>query len=268
MEENTQAVVTETAPQETEDTTAQTASAETEPAPAEGENTEQTATDPAATTPQEEPEDLITYRFNHERKTVSRAEAPKMIQKLLKAQQEAEKSVPLLDKLRFLAEAGGKTPEDFLDSLEAGYDKAEYKRFLDSAGGNEEIAKRLVEIGKKERQQKFKTTAQLREEQSKQKEENATKRMGEELADLQEEFPDIKEFKDVPESVVKEALDTDVSLLDCYLRYLHRNEKKAAAQKDSQAKAAGSSAGSMRGEPEHKEKVDENVAAFLAAFRN
>lgn len=267
MEETAQVALTETQPQETAGAVA--APSPTEFPPAGEGGAAYTAAPAADTTPQEEqPEDRITYRFNHETKTVSREEATGMIQRLLKAQREAEKSVPLLDKLRFLAEAGGNTPEQFLTSLEEGYEKAEYDRLLQSAGGNPEIAGRLLEMSRKERQQKFKTTAALREEQEKQDRADTTRRMGEELADLWHEFPQIKEFRDLPDGVVKEALEKDVSLLDSYLRYLHRNAKRAESERERQKKAAAASAGSMRGEPEQKEKVDAQVSAFIAAFRN
>jgi len=249
MEETAMTVAPETAPQEP--------GAPADAAPAAEE--QQAAPD--------EKEDLIAYRFNHETKTVSRQEAPGMIQRLLKVQREAEKAEPLLDRLRYLAGAGGSTPEEYLASLEEGYDRAEYERFLRSAGGNGEIAAKLAEMSKRERQQQFRSTAALREEQEGREREEITRRMGRQLAELQQEFPEIREFKDLPEQVVKEALEEEISLLDSLLRYRHRNARRAESERERHRQAAAASAGSLRGEPEHREKVDENVSAFLAAFR-
>ena len=266
MEETAQMPLTGTQPQETAG--AIVPSPEEFP-PAGEDQGEPTAFPSGDTTPrQAQPEDRITYRFNHETKTVSREEAPAMIQRLLKAQREAEKSAPLLDKLRFLAETGGSTPEQLLASWEEEYEKKEYDRLLQYAGGDPEIAGRLLEMSKKERRENFKTTAALREEQEREEQLDTTRRMGEELAELRDEFPGIREFKDLPEGVVKEALEKDLSLTDSYLRYLHRNARRAESERERQKRAAAASAGSLRGEPEQREKVDAQVSAFIAAFRN
>lgn len=264
MEENTQTVLTGAVPQETGETAAVPAPAKDLPA---GAGPEEAALSPAGEGETGEPEDLIPYRFNHKTETVSRREAPEMIQKLLKAQKEAEKALPLLDKLRYLAQAGESTPEEYLARLEEELDQREYDRFLQSAGGNGEIAGKLLEMSREERRRQFKPTALLRREQEEREREETTRRMGEQLADLQREFPEIKEFRDLPEEVVRQSLQEEIPLLDSLLRYRHRNGIRALAQKERQEKAAAASAGSLRGEPEHREKTDGNVAAFIAAFR-
>lgn len=275
MDENTTMTVeTETTPQGTEETAAaatetaensqKAATGQTDTASAEtAENTNSAAETETA------PPEMLSYRFNHKTESISKEEAPVFIQKLLKTQYEYEhKAVPTLDKIRFLAEASGKNVDDFLKSLETSFEDSEYQGFLKATNGNEEIAKKLQESARKERNEKFRTYAQLQEDEEKRLQENNTEKMAEQLLDLQEEFPQFKEFKDIPESVVKFSLENDVSLLDSYLRYQHKQDKLSAAEKQKQEKAASSSPGSMRGEPEQKKKVDQASADFIAAFRN
>ena len=49
---------------------------------------------------------------------------------------------------------------------------------------------------------------------------------------------------------------------------MHRNAKKAEAQKAAQQMAAAASSGSMRGEPEEHKNIDPQAAAFIAAFNS
>jgi hypothetical protein len=214
------------------------------------------------------PSDDIEYRFNHETKTVSRKDAPALIQKLLKVQYDAEqKNTPRLDRLRFLAEASGTDLDGLLDNLEKSFEDSEYRRFLKETNGNEKIARELAETAKARRTEKFRTSAQLQEAAETEARDTLTKRMGEELADLQAEFPEIGDLSDLPDSVVTDASEHGVSLLDGYLRYLHRNAKKAAAEKQKQEKAATAAVGSLRGAPDSADKADEQSAAFSAAFK-
>ena len=128
-------VATETPSVETD-----TSAAETDTNPAETETGEGTTPPENVSPTGEETEDDITYQFNHETKTVSRRDAPNLIQTLLKTQSDNEKT---LDKMRYLAEASGKSLDELLVSLEDSFNKDEYNRFLQSTNGNEEIAQKL-----------------------------------------------------------------------------------------------------------------------------
>ena len=259
MEETTSAVMTETAPQET-DMTAEV--------PADGTTPESTvpsedSTD-TGTMPTEESENAsgipantesapsaIRYKFNHRTETVSMDEAPTLLQKGRKLEQ----ITPQLDRLRFLAEASGKKDlQEFIDELETSWDRAEYQKYLKTAGGNEEIAKTLQEVAKKERTGKFKTSDQLDAEQKTKDEDALTQRMGEELSDLMREFPDVKEFSQLPETVVHEAAEDGIPLKYAYIKYLYENEKRSHTQIEAQQKAASASAGPMRSAPDSAEK--------------
>lgn len=212
--------------------------------------------------------DEIVYRFNHETRTLPAKEAPAFIQKLLKTQHDYEhKVVPQLDRLRALTGAGEEDLPEVVERLEQVCDEAEYQRFLKVSGGNETVARGLLQASRRTRAAASRTTAERTAGAKAAEEETLTRRMGEELRQLQEEFPEIGAFADLPESVVQEAGEQQVSLLDGYLRYLYRNSRRAAAQKQAAEKAAAASAGSLKGEADDAEKADDQSSAFSAAFR-
>lgn len=221
----------------------------------------------SAETHDETEDDAIEYRFNHETKKLSRKEAPAFIQKLLKSQSDEQKNTAILDRIRFLAHATGKDLGELITDIEQSYDQSRYRDFLKKTNNNETIARELANIEKQRHTDSFRTTAQLREEAETQEKEALTERMGRELQALQAEFPEIRDFSDLPVDVVETASDEEISLFDSYLRYLHRNAKKAAAQKSKQEKAAAGAVGSLRGAPDTAQKVDEHAAAFSASFR-
>ena len=70
------------------------------------------------------------------------------------------------------------------------------------------------------------------------------------LKELKEEFPEIKDISDLPESVVENARLKGTLLLDEYLRYRHtakRNARKAAAQSEDANNASIGSQTDRRG---------------------
>lgn len=268
MEERMDMTVSDTASQveETESITAGSAPVGDETVlPQDGEVT----TPPPATqnTTSKEGGDIV-YRFNHETRTLSSAEAPTFIQKLLKSQYDYEhKVVPHLDRLRALTGARDGDLGAVVEQLEQVCDEAEYRRFLETSGGNEEIARGLQEAARRARAAQAPTTAALQEQEEAAARDALTARMGEELRQLQEEFPDIREFSDLPHSVVSEASEQQIPLLDGYLRYLYRNSRRAAAQRVAEEKAASASVGSLRGEAEEVDRRDDQSAAFSSAFQ-
>ncbi|MBE6757427.1 MAG: hypothetical protein E7552_02605 [Ruminococcaceae bacterium] len=238
-----------------DDATRNTDGADTTPPPVEGETASTKDGD-------------IVYRFNHETRTLSSADAPNFIQKLLKSQYDYEhKVVPHLDRLRALAGEADGDLGAVVEKLEQVCDEAEYRDFLEKSGGNEEIARGLQEAARRMRNAGATTTAAWEEKQVVAARDALTQRMGEELRQLQEEFPEIRELSDLPPDVVNEASEQQVPLLFGYLRYLYRNSRNAAVQRDAEEKAAAASVGSLRGEAESVGRKDDQSAAFSSAFR-
>lgn len=267
MDDLMEMTVTETAPQGNE-----TDSIAAEVAPV-GDDTVG-LTDGEDTTPPSEQDDTpsaeeIVYRFNHETCTLPSKEAPQFIQKLLKTQYDYEhKVMPQLDRLRALTGAQDEDLPQVVERLEQVCDEAEYQRFLKVSGGNETIARGLLDAARRTRAAHSTTTAAHNEQTETDAAEADVRRMGEQLQQLQTEFPEITAFADLPESVVQEAHEQHLTLLDGYLRYLYRNSRRAAEEQHAAERAAAASAGSLRGEADDAEKADDQSSAFSAAFRS
>ena len=69
--------------------------------------------------------------------------------------------------------------------------------------------------------------------------------MADEFIALNKEFPDLKEFKDVPKQVLQLAQKEKITLLDAQLRFNHAENKKIKQAEMSSAAAAKSSTGSL-----------------------
>ena len=205
---------------------ASTATAAAEPTDETGE----ADTTPAADTEQDvQPGDgqpiVIPVRYNHESRELTLEEAQALAQKGLKF----DELSPTLDKIRYLAAANQKSVQEMVDAL------------VD--GGNEALAKRLYEAEKDKWSARY---ANAREEEAKAPEKDRaglTERLANEFVELKAEFPDVAEFKQVPQPVVDMAVNKGISLTDAYLRYQHANARKASAAKAAQEAASKASPG-------------------------
>lgn len=201
-------------------------------------------TTPAADTEQDvQPGDgqpiVIPVRYNHESRELTLDEAQALAQKGLKF----DELSPTLDKIRYLAAANQKSVQEMVDALVEGQDKQLYNAILEECGGNEALAKRLYEAEKDKWNTRY---ANSREEEARAPEkdkEDLTSRLAGEFLELKAEFPDVAEFKQVPQPVVDMAVNKGITLTDAYLRYQHSESKKALAAKAAQEAAAKASPG-------------------------
>lgn len=205
----------------------------------------------------------ITYRFNHRTERMSVSEAPAYIQK----GKRLDTLAPQLDRLQYIAEARGKTLGDLIGELEQSFEQSERQALLRQCGGNEETANRLYDLQKAERMAGYKSFSKSLEEEETAERDEMNRRMGEQLSQLQREFPEIKDFAALPQEAVKEAVEQDIPLLDAYLRYRHRNGRRAEEAKQQQAKADAAGAGTLKSAPDPAASMDEQSRGFLATFR-
>ena len=220
---------------------ASTATAAAEPTDETGEASDTT---PAADTEQDVPPGdgqpiVIPVRYNHESRELTLEEAQALAQKGLKF----DELSPTLDKIRYLAAANQKSVQEMVDALVDGQDKQLYQSILEECGGNEALAKRLYEAEKDKWSARY---ANVREEEAKAPEKDKaglTERLANEFVELKADFPDVAEFKQVPQPVVDMAVNKGISLTDAYLRYQHANARKASAAKAAQEAASKASPG-------------------------
>ena len=243
MEENNTVETVETQVQvETEETTAANPEAEaaeesvTDTTPSE---TGQANEDGNAVHDEEEP--LITVKYNKQARSLSHKDAVNYAQKGMKY----DSVLPMLESLKYVAAAEGKTLAEFVQSIRDQHDENAMAALVDRCGGNEEIARELFEVEKGKHQAAYENLVKAEQQAEIETEEAVTQRLADELAAVREEFPEVTEYSKLPKSVVCEADEKGIPLLDAYLRFLHREQKKSEAAKSQQAAAAKASVGAQ-----------------------
>ena len=157
------------------------------------------------------------------------------------------------EKLKYLALSHGKSVGELIDSLMDGNDKLLYQQVLSECGDNEDAAQKLFAMQKSERQRKFEEANVREREQGareeRQERDRLQKRLADEYVALSGEIPGrFSRFADIPDPVIREAVKENISLLDAYLRFEHRESQKSEAERAKQADSAKRSAGSLSGE--------------------
>ncbi len=162
-------------------------------------------------------EQVIPVKYNKEIINLSLERAGELAQKGMKFEALSNE----LELLKELSAQSGMTVMQFLASLKEEKFNIKRNSLLEKCGDDKELAdevKRLYDqTGEKD---------------------NGFK-------ELNENFPEIKEISDLPESVTEGARLHGRPLLDEYLRYLHQQEKKVQENLLSQQRAKASSAGSQ-----------------------
>lgn len=196
----------------------------------------------AETEAHEEAEEKPFYlpvKVNHEERELTLDEATKYAQ--LGLAQE-----PVFGRMSRIANECGKTLTEMLTDMENSIRDNLYNRLLEEAGGNEEIAKRLLEVEMRERDAAYENTVKSEEKAQADEKDRQKERLAGELQELMTEFPNISSAKDVPKSVYADASKNKRSLLDAYLRYQHAEGRKIREAKASQEAASAASVGSRR----------------------
>lgn len=248
MEEN--AIVTEQSTTSAPETESAAAAEETTAVPAEETVTEDAApADESTTSPAEDapaetqeaeaPAFVLPVKVNHEERELTLEEATRYAQ--LGIAQE-----PVIARMKRIATDCGKTLPDMIADMEKSLRDNLYGSLLEQAGGNEEIAKRLLEVETKERDAAFASAMQAEEKAAADEKEQSRERLAGELRELMEECPEITGAKDVPKTVFTDAAKSGRSLTDAYLRYRHSEQKRVEAAKRAQQSAAAASVGSRQ----------------------
>ncbi len=181
---------------------------------------EKLGTDTAATTPPQAQENslgTVTVKFNKEIRQLSADEAAILAQKGMKYDLISQDLV----RLKALALGSGKSISDYLTVIENESAAARKKILLEKTGGNDEMAERIMALEK-------------------------TK--GEEpigMAELKNEFPEIKSEDDLPNEVLETVRQKGGNYFDEYLRYLYRQQKKIAEANSKAAESSKTSVGSQ-----------------------
>lgn len=260
MEENNMVETVDTQPQvETEETTA--TEPETEVAEATAEDTTPAETEDAdadgAVIPEDE-EPLITVKYDKQARLLSRKDAVNYAQKGMKY----DSITPQLEKLKFVAFSEGKTFAEFVDAIFDQNKESTMAELIDQCCGNEDLAKELFESRLDKNQTAYKDFKEAEQQAETETEEAVIQRLADELAAVREEFPEVTEYSKLPKSVIREADEKGIPLLDAYLRFLHREQRKSEVVKSQQAAAAKASVGAQSS-TEGNETRDPAIAAMM-----
>lgn len=178
-------------------------------------------------------------------RTLSEREATEYAEKGMRYEQ----LTPTLEKLQLMAAGYDKGLEEMVDELLAGHDAARLQQLTAEADGNEEIARRLLKAEQAERKHAFEQRQRAAAGEAQSQRDALTQRLAGEFSEMKEEFPDIREFKDIPQSVVNTAIRQGIHLMDAYGRYERAERRRTQAAADTAARAAKSSIGSQRDIP-------------------
>lgn len=223
-----------------------------------------TADTGTASAPPAEQAPFATYRYNHHTHEVKSLEDARV---LMQKGRKYDDIVPQLDDLRFLAESRKQTLAEFIGDLKTSFDKSAIEKLKAEMGDNEEAARQLHEARMEKLRGSFKSLKAQEQEEAQQEEQALTERMGRELAELQKAFPDVTDLAALPREVVESAANGERALLDSYLRYLHRNGRKTAAEAKRQEENAASAVGGLKSEAKEADSASSSFAAgFWSAF--
>lgn len=188
------------------------------------------------------PPPFMTVRYNHEDKPLTQAEAITLAQKGMHYD-------TLHGKLDYLASLQGVDVNTFVERMIEAPEVAHRKHLEELYGEDSADVEIGMNIFREKQAENYKKYVADREKAAQEKTENEQRttqsRLAEEFIELQREFPEVAEFKDLPDSVIVEASGGKRDLISCYLKYLHTENKRIKAAEDTAVAASKSSAGSM-----------------------
>lgn len=185
---------------------------------------------------------FMTVRYNHRSRALTKDEAVTLAQKGLYYD---EKLAPVYAKLDYLAAQYGMTADAFAESLiSSSEDKLRAE--LSERYDDPEAVERMVELSRRERQEKYERLTAVRRASEKAaqniRRESLERRLAREYRELKNEFPETESFAALPKGV-KELAAGGMDLLSAYLRYRHSEEKRIAAYQRNSERARDASAG-------------------------
>lgn len=185
-------------------------------------------------------EPFLSFRFNHEERSLSHEEAINAAQIGLKYGEISEK----LD--RAAAIKGVSVPELIEGMISAERDKHRAE-LIEKLGEDNDTVDRLMKLYDIEQADKYQKALEDKKTEAKNNEHTLNQRLADEFLSLKGEFPEYAEYGNLPPEVRREA-ENGRDLMSALLLHQHRQNKIAAAQKEQEAAAAKASAGSMEGQ--------------------
>lgn len=186
------------------------------------------------------PTPFLEIQYNHEKKGLSRDEAITLAQKGMHYQS-------TYDSLERVATLKGQSVKEFLSGLETAQDYAYRQGLVEKFGDDEETIGQMMELYNINKQKTLDSAREYRNAEVLKEEQSINERLANEFVEMKNsDFPELTEFKDLPEEVKKAAF-SGMLLSHAYLKYMHNENKKIAAAKSQSEAAAKKSTGSLGG---------------------
>ena len=248
MDENIaleETIPTEQQPEATEENVTETTQSTegTDGTETEATETEQTEAESADATDETDEQSavIIPIKYNKEYRELSIEEASNLAQKGLKF----DSIAPMLQQINYIAASEGKTAAQVVQEMYDLREKNLRQALGERVNFDEELVEKLMELEHGKAKKAYEAMLQAQENAEKEEKDGINTRLANEFSELQAEFPEMKEFKSVPKSVVDVAVKKNISLYDAYLRYKHTENKKQANSAAVQTKAAKAATGSQ-----------------------
>ena len=169
---------------------------------------------------------------------------------------------PAWTELCRMAEERGQTPQKLIEALAKADDQVLYDRLLREAGGNRDVADRLMELEKSKRRTAREETRRQRETAAQSEREANTERLAAEFLELQAEFPEYEKFGDLPKAAVVLAVQKNIHLMDAVARWQRAEHRKIEKNNKATETAAAASVGSLAADVPESDSVDPLVKAM------
>ncbi len=185
---------------------------------------------------------FLSVQYNHADRPLTKEEAVNFVQIGMHHKE-------LHNKLDYAAALSGVSVDELVERIIKAPEDAHRKHLEELYGEGSEDVEIGMNIFREKQSADYKKIIADREANAKAQTEAQQKsiqsRLADEYIELKKEIPDIPDFAQLPDSVIKEAASGKRDLLSAYLRYERSESKKIDAANKSQQAAAEASAGSM-----------------------
>ena len=199
---------------------------------------------------------FLEIKYNHEKRGLSREEAVTWAQKGI----HYEDTYNAIERFATLK---GQTVKEFVNGLESAEDEAYRQGLVEKFGDDDETVDKLMELYGINKEKTLTTARKSREQAEEQALQSENARIAEEFTAMKVDFPELTEFKALPDSVKKAAL-SGMPLEYAYLKHINSEQRKIEAAKQQEADAAKKSTGSLAGD--NSDSKTEEERRYLSAL--
>lgn len=201
---------------------------------------------------------FLPVKVNHEERNLTREEATMYAQigmGFKESGMDLNVIKPLYSKLDYIAAQRDCSIEDVIDGIISSDENAYRQSLVDKFGEDDgNLIEDCIQAYHNKQKAKYDKVLENRKTATKQQTESLNAKIAADFLTVKAEFPEYAEFKDLPETVKKSALEGE-SLMSALLLHNHREGKKIAAQQQSAEKAAKSSTGTIADTPSGDDSI-------------